>query len=101
MLQDMEEISISIGTKQNWRGPYRAALAEANPALVRRKIDLACTAILQRIDELAGACDASAIEEQLEIVESLRQLRTIQRREFQSSVDASQPTTAAAQEGAI
>ena len=45
-------------------------------------MDLACTAILQRIDELAGIHDKSAIEEQLEILDSLRNLRKIQRLEF-------------------
>jgi hypothetical protein len=67
----------------------------------RRRIDLACTAILQRIDELAGARDKSAIDEQLEILDSLRNLRKIQRLEFQGAVDGNQQTDRSAEESGL
>jgi hypothetical protein len=99
MLQDMEEIRINRTTRETWRKPYKAAMAETNPVESRKKMDLACTAILQRIDELAGIRDKSAIEEQLEILDSLRNLRKIQRLEFRGAVDGNQLTDCSAQEG--
>ena len=56
--------------KPTWRELYQAALAEVDSGEVRRKIDLACTAILQRINALAEARDLWAVEEQREILES-------------------------------
>ena len=78
--------------EQTWRKFYEDSLAEVNPMEVGRKIDLACAAILQRIDVLAGARDLSAIEEQREILDSLNKLRQLQRSKFQGSADANQPT---------
>ena len=98
MLQHMEETSMNPIPRQTWRELYKTALAETNHVESRRKIDLACTAILQRIDELAGARDNSAIQEQLEILDSLRKLRTIQR---QGSVDATPSGECVAQESAL
>lgn len=84
--------------KQTWRKLYEASLAEVNPMEVRRKIDLACAAILQRIDALAGARDPNAIEEQREILDSLNTLRKLQRSKSQGSADPNQPTPCSAQE---
>ncbi len=84
--------------EQTWRKLYEAALAEVNPMEVRRKIDLACAAIVQRIDALAGARDLSAIEEQREILDSLNKLRQLQRSKSQGSADANQQTPCSAQE---
>jgi hypothetical protein len=63
-----------------------------------RKIDLACAAMLQRIDALAGARDLIAIEEQREILDSLNKLRRLQRSKFQGSTYPSQQTPCIAQE---
>jgi hypothetical protein len=101
MLQDMEQNPKTDTTTPTWRGAYQAALAEVNPVETRRRIDLACTAILQRIDELAGARDKSAIDEQLEILDSLRNLRKIQRLEFQGAVDGNQQTDRSAEESGL
>jgi hypothetical protein len=101
MLQSMEEENVPEATNQNWREPYKAALVEVNPTKARKKIDLACQAILQRIDELAGVRDASAIEEQLEILDSLNKLRKIQSLESQGSTDATQPPENTAQGRAL
>jgi hypothetical protein len=91
MLPSMEEENVPDATNQTWREPYKAALAEVSPTKARKKIDLACQAILQRIDELAGVRDPSAIEEQVEILDSLHNLRKIQTLESQGSTDAIQP----------
>jgi hypothetical protein len=93
MLQGMEQ-----DMTQTWRELCKAALAELNPIEIRRKIDLACAAILQRIDALAGSRDPSAIEENREILDSLNKLRKVQRPECQGSVNANQPTPCSAQE---
>jgi hypothetical protein len=84
--------------KQTWRDVYKAAIAEVNPTEVRWKIDLACAAILQRIDALTGARDLSAMEEQREILDSLNNLRKLQRPESQGSADANQLTPCRPQE---
>jgi len=97
MLQEMEQ-DTTDKTEQTWRKPYEAALAEGNPVEVGRKIDLACAAILQRIDALAGARDLSAIDEQREILDSLNTLRKLQRSKSQVSADADQQTPCSAQE---
>ena len=65
--------------KEAWREPYKAAAMELDPAEARKKIDLACLAILQRIDELADARDTGAGEKQLEILDSLHNLLALQR----------------------
>jgi hypothetical protein len=101
MLQDMEQDPKTDTTTPTWRGAYQTALAEVNPVETRRRIDLACTAILQRIGELAGAREKSAIDEQLEIVDSLRNLRKIQRLEFQGAVDGNQQTDRSAEESGL
>lgn len=84
--------NISGKAKAAWWELYQAALAEVDSGEVRRKIDLACTAILQRINALAEARDLWAVEEQREILESLNNLRRIQQTGFQPSEDANQLT---------
>ena len=84
--------------KQAWRKLYEAALAEVNPVEVGRKIDLACAAILQRIDALAGPRDLSAVDEQREILDSLNKLRKLQWSKLQGSAEANQQIPYSAQE---
>jgi hypothetical protein len=96
MLQSMGQ-NISDKAKAAWRELYQAALAEVDSGEVRRKIDLACTAILQRINALAEARDLWAVEEQREILESLNNLRRIQQPGFQPSEDANQLTPGSAE----
>jgi len=100
MLQSMGQ-NISGKAKPTWRELYQAASAEVDSAEVRRKIDLACTAILQRINALAGARDLWAVEEQREILESLNNLRRIQQPEFQPSEDANQLTPSSGERNSL
>jgi hypothetical protein len=71
MLADMDRQARSEA-KSNWRELYSAALVELNPVQLRKKIDLANTAIHQRLYELAPDLEQRAI------VEALRTLQTMQ-----------------------
>jgi len=50
-------------TKRVWQALHKAAMLETNPLELRRKIDLANTAIHERIDEMANLLEIASVEE--------------------------------------
>ena len=80
----IEERSVLPMTKQAWQALHRAAMLETNPVELRRKIDLANTAIHERIHELANNHDSTSVEERQEIMDALNDFQILQLRNSQT-----------------
>ena len=77
MLRDMDEQSFRAVVRPTWQDLYSAALLELDPAELSEKIDVANSAIHQRLCELASGASRSGSERQA-MVDALRTLRAIQ-----------------------
>jgi hypothetical protein len=71
-----------------WRELYEAALLEVNPVDLPKRIELACEAMRQRSDELTYAAGPDGLQELRTIDDALQNLRSVQRVELRSSMDA-------------
>jgi len=83
-----EPAVVKVMQSANWRELYEAALLEVNPADLQKGIELACQAMRQRSDDLARSADPGALEEMRAIADALQNLRTVQRVELRSSIEA-------------
>lgn len=71
-------------TKPVWQALHKAAILETNPVELRRKIDVANTAIRERIDELANNQESTSVEERQEIMDALNGFQILQLRNSQT-----------------
>ena len=76
-------------TTQVWQALHKAAMLETNPVELRRKIDVANTAIHERIDELANNQESTSVEERQEIMDALNDFQILQLRNRQTPAKAS------------
>ena len=77
-------------TRRVWQELHKAAMLETNPLKLSKKIDLANTAIHERIDELANNHDSTSVEEQQEIMAALNDFQILQRRQIPAAMASAQ-----------
>jgi hypothetical protein len=83
-----EHVVLKITQSHNWRELYEAALLQVNPADLQKGIELACQAMRQRSDDLTRSSQPGALDELRAIADALQNLRTVQRIELRSSIEA-------------
>ena len=83
-----EPVVVKVTQPANWRELYEAALLEVNPTDLQKGIELACQAMRGRSDDLTRSSEPGALEELRAIADALQNLRTVQRVELRSSIEA-------------
>jgi hypothetical protein len=83
-----EPVVVKVTQSPNWRELYEAALLEVNPPDLQKGIERACPAMRRRSDDLTRSSEPGALEELRAIADALQNLRTVQRVELRSSIEA-------------